>query len=282
MGFTREQPPEPGTWRHTLHEVIFEAETPRGKAFDIGLLVLIVASIVAVSLESVAPIRVRYGDELRWLEWAFTLAFTVEYVLRLIAVARPTSYALSFFGLVDLLSILPTYLSIFFAGSHSLIVIRALRLLRIFRVLKLGHFVGEARLLRVALVASTRKIIVFLGTVCTLVVIIGAAMYLIEDGRPGFHSIPHAIYWSIVTLTTVGFGDVVPQTGVGKFFASLVMISGYGIIAVPTGIVSVELAQATQAKVTAIACKVCSAEGHANDARYCKFCGAALSPPPGA
>jgi voltage-gated potassium channel len=263
-------------WRERLHEIIFEAETPAGKAFDLALLVCIVASVATVMLESVSSIRAQYGTILRALEWGFTILFTVEYVLRLICVGRPLRYATSFFGVVDLLAIAPTYLSIFFAGAQSLIVIRALRLLRIFRVLKLAHFVGEASMLREALRASMRKITVFLGTVLTVVVIVGALMYLVEGEASGFTSIPQGMYWAVVTLTTVGYGDVAPQTFVGKLLASGVMILGYGIIAVPTGIVTVELAQARRAPISTEACPDCGAGGHDSDAEFCKYCGAHL------
>jgi voltage-gated potassium channel len=263
-------------WRERLHEIIFEAETPEGKAFDVALLVCILASVVTVLLESVGTIRSQHGPLLRGLEWGFTLAFTVEYVLRLICVGKPLRYARSFFGIVDLLAIVPTYLSVFVAGAQSLIVIRALRLLRIFRVLKLVHFVGEARLLRAALYASVRKIIVFLGAVVTIVLIVGSLMYLVEGEASGFTSIPQGMYWAIVTLTTVGYGDIAPQTVTGKLLASIVMIMGYGIIAVPTGIVTVELAQARRIPITTEACPDCGAGGHDNNADFCKFCGARL------
>jgi voltage-gated potassium channel len=263
-------------WRGRLHEIIFEAETPEGKAFDVALLVCIVASVVTVLLDSVASIRAQHGVVLRALEWAFTILFTVEYVLRLATVGKPLRYARSFFGVVDLLAVVPTYLSVFFAGAQSLIVIRALRLLRIFRVLKLAHFVGEARMLQAAIHASLRKITVFLGTVLTLVLIVGALMYLIEGEASGFDSIPQGIYWAIVTMTTVGYGDIAPQTLLGKLLASVVMILGYGIIAVPTGIVTVELAQARRARVSTEACPECGAGGHDADADFCKFCGGKL------
>ena len=264
-------------WRYRLYKVIFEADTPGGKAFDVALLVCITLSIFAVILESVTQIRNDYGTVLRALEWLFTILFTVEYILRLICVGRPIRYAFSFYGLVDLLAVAPTYLSVVISGTQSLIVIRALRLLRVFRVLKLAHFVGEAKVLRAALRASIRKIIVFLGTVLILVLIIGALMYLVEGEETGFTSIPQSIYWAVVTLTTVGYGDVAPQTVLGKFLASIVMIIGYGIIAVPTGIVTVELSAARKATLTTKACAECSAEGHDPDARFCKDCGAELS-----
>lgn len=263
-------------WRRRLHEIIFEADTPAGKLFDVALLILIVISVLAVTLETVPELRIRYGSLLRLVEWVLTVLFTIEYVLRLSVVKRPLRYATSFYGIVDLFSILPTYLSIFFAGSQSLLVIRALRLLRVFRILKLAHFVVEARQLGAAVYASTRKIIIFLGVVSTLVVIIGASMYLIEGERGGFTSIPLAIYWAIVTLTTVGYGDIAPTTVLGKMFASVVMILGYAIIAVPTGIVTVELTNVHRKTRNTRACPACGLEGHDFDARHCKACGAEL------
>ena len=265
------------SWRGFLHEVIFEADTPLGRGFDVALIALILLSVLAVLLESVEGIRVAYGRELYWLEWAVTAVFTVEYLLRLAAVERPGAYARSFFGVVDLLAVLPTYVSLLVPGAQSLLVIRSLRLLRIFRILKMAHFVGEAQVLRRALHASSRKITVFLVTVSTLVLIIGAAMYLIEGPVHGFTSIPLSIYWAIVTMTTVGYGDLAPATVLGKMLASVVMIVGYGIIAVPTGIVTAELAlESRRLAVSNQACPVCSGEGHDADARHCKFCGAAL------
>ena len=259
--------------QNTIHEIIFEADTPAGKAFDVALLVLIILSVVAVMLESTKTIEVRYGDLLRTFEWIVTIIFTIEYVLRLYCVGKPARYARSFFGIVDLLAILPTYLSVIIPGAQSLLVIRALRLLRVFRVLKLAHFVGEASELRAALQASARKIIVFLGAVLTIVVIVGSLMYLIEGEENGFTSIPVSIYWAIVTMTTVGYGDIAPQTPLGKILASAIMIMGYGIIAVPTGIVSVELAGVTRRRITTQACPECGAGGHDGDAVHCKYCG---------
>lgn len=260
-------------WRARLHEIIFEAETPAGKAFDVGLMIVIVLSVIAVMLESVPSVKARYGPELRAFEWTVTVLFTIEYVLRLLCVGKPWQYARSFFGIVDVLAILPTYLSLFFTGAQSLLVIRALRLLRVFRVLKLVHFVGEAQMLHAAIRASMRKIVVFLGAVLTTVIIMGALMYLIEGGSSGYNSIPESIYWTIVTMTTVGYGDITPQTPLGKFLASALMILGYGIIAVPTGIVTVELAGAQRKSISTVACPVCSAEGHDTDATHCKYCG---------
>ena len=272
----REEDRSPTGWRSRLHEIIFEADTPAGRAFDLVLLVAIVVSVVAVVLESVASVRVRWGLLLRSMEWVFTGLFTVEYVLRLSCVGRPLRYATSFFGLVDLLAIVPTYLSLLVAGTHSLLVIRVLRLLRIFRVLKLVQFVGEANLLLQAIRASGRKILVFLGAVLTLVLILGTAMYLIEGEKNGFTNIPDSVYWAIVTLTTVGYGDLAPRTVVGRLLASVVMILGYAIIAVPTGIVTAEMAATRWKTVSTQACPQCAAEGHAPDAKHCKHCGARL------
>ena len=262
-------------WRHRLHEVIFEADTPTGKVFDVVLLLAIVASVIAVMLESVAEIRAEYGRALRRIEWTFTILFTVEYALRIVSVRRPTTYIFSFFGVVDLLSILPTYIAAV-GGGQSLIVIRALRLLRVFRVLKLGHFVGEAAVLRAALWSSRRKILVFLGAVLTVVLNIGALMYLIEGEESGFTSIPTSIYWAIVTLTTVGYGDITPETVPGKCLASFVMICGFAIIAVPTGIVASEISIASQKSVSTQSCRDCGSEGHELDASYCRHCGEPL------
>ncbi len=259
--------------RERLHEIIFGADTPLGKAFDVGLLMLIIASVLAVILESVSWISEDYGPVLRAFEWVVTLSFLGEYILRLYCVDKPWRYARSFYGIVDLLAILPTFLSLLFPGAQSLLVIRGLRLLRVFRVLKLVHFVGEASQLRVALQASLRKIIVFLGAVLAIVIIVGSAMYLIEGEEHGFDNIPLSIYWAIVTMTTVGYGDMSPETPLGKMLASVIMILGYGIIAVPTGIVSVELAGAARMTVTGRACPGCGAHGHDADARHCKFCG---------
>ena len=263
-------------WRARLHEIIFEADTPAGKYFDIALIVCILLSTLCVMLDSVRDIRAAYSETLNALEWVFTLLFTVEYGLRLACVRRPLRYAISFYGLVDLLSILPTYLSLLITGAHYLLVIRILRILRIFRVLKLVTYVGEARLLIRALRASRRKIGVFLFAVITLVVILGSLMYLIEGEANGFTSIPRSIYWAIVTLTTVGYGDIAPRTDLGQLLAAFVMILGYAIIAVPTGIVTVEMANVFRQSTNTRACPTCAAEGHDDNAVYCKFCGSPL------
>ena len=263
-------------WRQQLHSIIFEADTPAGKFFDVMVIVCISASVLVVILESVATLRDQYRGLFFTLEWIFTLLFTVEYVLRLLAVRRPLRYAFSFFGIVDLLSIIPTYLALFIPGVQSLIVIRVLRLLRLFRILKMVKYVREATILLTALRASQPKITVFLLTVLSVTVIVGAAMHLIEGPENGFTNIPMSMYWAIVTLTTVGFGDITPQTTPGRFLASILMVMGYGIIAVPTGIVSVELSRATKAYDEANACSGCGQMGHDLDAEYCKYCGEAL------
>jgi len=263
-------------WRQRLHEIIFEADTPLGKAFDVGLILSILLSVAAVMAESVTPLRQQYGELLVAVEWFFTISFTLEYLLRLLSVQRPLRYARSFFGVVDLLAILPTYLSLLLPGTHYLLVIRILRILRVFRVLKLVQYLDEARLLMQALRASSRKIQVFLFTVVTLMVIFGSLMYLLEGESNGFTSIPRSIYWTIVTMTTVGYGDISPQTELGQMVASVLMILGYGIIAVPTGIVTVEMSRQRHQTVSTQACPACGSEGHEPDARFCKDCGAEL------
>jgi len=264
-------------WRERVRVVIFEADTPPGKLFDVALFAAIVLSVVAVMLESVAPFRERHGPALLAAEWTFTALFTVEYVLRLASVPSPWSYARSFFGVVDLLAILPTYLSLLVPGAQSLIVIRGLRLLRIFRVFKLGRFLGEASILQEAMASSRHKIIVFLGTILILVTILGAAMYLIEGEENGFTSIPRAVYWAVVTMTTVGYGDIAPQTILGQILASAVMILGYSIIAVPTGIVTAEIVDAAAGRrITTRTCPHCMSEGHQPRARFCRDCGGEL------
>lgn len=264
------------SWKQTLHEIIFESDTPAGKLFDVILIISILLSVLAVMLDSIVPINKAHGGLLYGIEWLFTVLFTIEYVLRLVSVGRPALYAASFFGVIDLLAILPTYVSLIFPGTQYLLVIRILRVLRIFRVFKLVQYMGEARLLITALRASSRKITVFLFTVLTLVTIFGSLIYLIEGERYGFTSIPRSIYWAIVTLTTVGYGDISPQTAPGQAIAAVIMILGYGIIAVPTGIVTVEMSQAFKAPLSGQACPQCGAEGHDSDAQHCKYCGASL------
>ncbi len=266
--------PKPG-WRDTLHEVIFEADTPAGKTFDVLLIVSIVISVLAVVLESVTSIRTKYGAILITAEWFFTVVFTIEYILRLLSVRRPLNYATSFFGVVDFLSIIPTYLALFIPGGQTLMTIRGLRLLRVFRVFKLSAYVGEAQSLALALRASLRKIMVFVLAVITIAVIVGSFMHVVEGEDSGFTDIPTSVYWAIVTLTTVGYGDIAPVTPLGKTLACFVMMCGFGIIAVPTGIVSVEMSRIAKEETTQ-SCISCSLQGHAVDAVFCKFCGTKL------
>jgi len=264
-------------WRRRLYEIIFEAETAAGRAFDVALLWAIGLSILAVSLESVASVDESVGPWLVGAEWVLTALFTAEYVLRLMCVDRPLRYAFSFYGVVDLLSILPTYLGLFTGGARSLVTLRALRLLRVFRVLKLVHISREATTLIDALRASRSKIVVFLVAVSTLVMISGTLMYLVEgNADSGFSSIPRAMYWAVVTMTTVGYGDIAPKTPLGQLLAAMLMVSGYAIIAVPTGIVSAELVRAPRVAASG-GCRRCGVGNHTADARYCMRCGAALT-----
>ncbi len=274
---TKSKDTESYTLREHIHEIIFEADTPLGKLFDVVLLVTIVVSILSVILESVAEINRQYGHILRVLEWVITILFSIEYVLRIYAVRRPMKYIFSFYGLIDFLSLIPTYLSLFFSGTHYLAVLRSLRLLRIFRIFKLARYLGESAELLDALRRSRIKITVFLVSVVTLSLIIGSVMYVVEGPENNFSSIPMSMYWAIVTLTTVGYGDIAPVTQLGKTLASIVMLMGYGIIAVPTGIVTSELTAAQkELKVNTIACPSCSEEGHDDDAIHCKYCGFVL------
>ena len=263
-------------WRERGHVVIFESDTPAGKAFDVALILAILLSIAVVMLESVEGIRATHGPALRNAEWAFTLLFTLEYLLRLACVRRPVRYAGSFFGIVDLFSILPTYVSVLIPGAQALLVIRTLRILRVFRVLKLVNYVTESEALLRALHASRRKIAVFVVAVFSLVVIFGSLMYLIEGPEHGFTSIPRGLYWAIVTMTTVGYGDISPQTNLGQAIAACIMVLGYGIIAVPTGIVTAELTSAAPKDVSGQACPHCGAGGHRFDAVYCRLCATEL------
>ncbi|MBA2292236.1 MAG: ion transporter [Gemmatimonadales bacterium] len=261
-------------WRLTLHDVIFGHESRAGKYFDVALIISIIASVIAVMLDSVASINAEYGVALYVVEWLFTIIFTVEYALRLLCAPRPASYARSFFGLVDLASILPTYLSLLLPGSQYLQVIRVLRVLRVFRILKLAEYIGEADTLMVAIRNSRRKLSIFIATVLVLAVIFGAAMYFVEGRTNGFSSIPGSIYWTIVTITTVGYGDITPETPLGQALASIIMLIGYAIVAVPTGIVTVELTR--NRNRDGRRCDGCGAAGHDADARHCKRCGTRL------
>ncbi len=264
--------------KEKIHEIIFEADTPAGKFFDIFLMVMILASVLVVMLESIGELQVNYHEIFYVLEWIFTIFFTIEYGLRLYCVYNPMKYAKSFYGVVDLVSILPTYLSLLITGAHTLMVIRALRLFRVFRIFKLAHFLKEGHLILHALKASRAKITVFLVFILLIVMIMGSLMYLIESGaNTGFTSIPRSIYWAIVTLTTVGYGDIAPQTPVGQFVAAVIMIMGYVVIAVPTGIVSSELMNQKELQHNTQACRYCAEEGHDDDAIYCKYCGEQLN-----
>lgn len=263
-----------GKLKEKLFVVIFQSDTPAGKAFDVILLILISLSVIVVLLETVPVIIRDYRPLIIILEWIFTIAFTIEYLLRLYCVRKPMHYATSFYGVIDLLAILPTYLSLIIPGSQYFLTLRIFRLLRIFRIFKLGRYLVESDILKNAMIASRPKIIVFLMTVISIVIIIGSAMYVIEGGPDsGFTSIPASMYWAIVTLTTVGFGDITPITPLGKFLASILMITGYAIIAVPTGIVTVELAQATNRSKAQQVCANCGLKNHDVDANFCKNCG---------
>jgi voltage-gated potassium channel len=261
------------TLKQKLYSVIFEAETRAGQTFDIALLVLIVASVAVVSLESVVSLRKEHLHTFQLMEWAFTILFTIEYSLRIYSSERPLRYVFSFFGIVDFLAIIPTYISLFVVGSQYLLVIRVFRLLRVARIFRLTNFVNEGQVLTKALRASLTKISVFLGVVLMMVIVVGTLMYVIEGKESGYTSIPISIYWAIVTLTTVGFGDITPATPLGQLLASCLMIMGYGIIAVPTGIVSVELSRADKLDATSRVCPNCHKEGHSSDAKFCDNCG---------
>lgn len=265
-------------WRRRLHDVIYESNTTAGKAFDIALLLAIFISILVVVLDSVPEYHQQYGRFFLLVEWIFTGLFTVEYLLRLLVIQRPLRFVFSPLGLIDLLSILPSYLSVLYPGAQSLLVLRALRLLRVFRIFKLTHYIDEAQFLTSALRRSMRKIAIFMLVVLTLTVILGSVMYMVEGEKAGFTSIPTSIYWAVVTITTVGYGDIAPLTPLGKFIASVMMLIGYGIIAVPTGILSSELRKnpGNNGKSGEV-CPACGREGHDENARYCKWCGAAIN-----
>ena len=266
-------------WKHSLHEVIYEADTPLGKLFDIILVVLIVLSVILVMLESVKEVDERYHEILFTLEWVVTIFFSFEYIARIVSIKKPWKYIFSFYGIIDFVSTIPLYLSYLFAGSQVLLALRAFRLLRIFRILKLVKFLGEASQLKQALRASRTKITVFIYVVLILSIMMGTIMYLIEGDEAGFTSIPRSIYWTIVTLTTVGYGDIAPQTNLGQFLATVIMILGYGIIAVPTGIVTVEFTKRKGkhwVHTNTQACPSCSAEEHRDGAKHCYNCGELL------
>jgi len=266
-------------WKTKIHEIIYEADTPAGKLFDVVLLMAIIASIVLVMLESVKSFDNKFHNFLNISEWVITILFSLEYIARIISVKKPLKYITSFYGVIDLLSTIPKYLSLIFVGTHALVALRALRLLRVFRILKLARYLGASNNLLVALKASRVKISVFLFAVVIISIILGTIMYLVEGEENGFTNIPKSVYWCIVTLTTVGYGDIAPQTPLGQFIASLVMVLGYGIIAVPTGIVTAEM---TKTKETDIhtntqSCPNCSAGNHKDQAEFCYECGYQLN-----
>jgi voltage-gated potassium channel len=274
-------------WRRRLFIIIFESDTPAGRAFDLTLLVVIVASVAVVMLDSVTGVTARFGPFFTVLEWLFTAAFTLEYAARLACVERPARYARSFFGVVDLLAVLPAYLTFFFPGLHALIDVRVLRLLRIFRILKLTAYIREYRVLAQALRASGRKILIFISTVVLITILLGTVMYVVEGPENGFTSIPISIYWAVTTITTVGFGDITPKTDLGRAIASFMMLLGWGILAVPTGIVTAELAgeRLSQRRTEATGsappaperrCARCGTGNHQVSAAFCQDCGAAL------
>ena len=270
----RLRPPENASEaRHRTFDVIFGHETKPGRNFDLVLIVAILASVLVVMVESVASVRDQHGALLRAAEWGFTIVFTIEYVTRLWCVGRPALYARSALGVIDLLAILPTYISVLLPGGQVLAVVRILRVLRVFRILKLAHYSGEASVLMAALRASRYKITVFVFAVMTIVAVVGSLMFLIEGPEGGFTSIPRGVYWAVVTLTTVGYGDIAPQSPLGQGLATIVMVMGYGIIAVPTGIVTAEIAFASRPSAGGAACAGCSREGHDRDAVFCKWCG---------
>ncbi len=264
-------------WKIKLHEIIYEADTKAGKLFDIILLFAIFTSVLLVMLESVEEINQNYATQLNVAEWFITILFTIEYILRIISIDKPSKYIFSFYGSIDFLSTIPKYLALYFTGTHSLVALRALRLLRVFRILKLARFIGASNNLLKALKASKAKIAVFLFFVVILCVILGTVMYMIEGAENGFTSIPRSVYWAIVTMTTVGYGDIAPHTPFGQFIASIIMILGYGIIAIPTGIVSSEMTKANTVHTNTQSCQNCAIEGHKDDAEYCYHCGDKLN-----
>ena len=271
---------QPKNWRVKLHEIIYEADTFAGKLFDITLLMVILFSILLVMLESVEKIGTKYTSVLNVLEWIITVLFTLEYIARIVAVKKPKTYLLSFYGIIDLLSTIPKYISLFVVGTHSLIALRALRLLRVFRILKLSRFIGESANFGRALKRSRAKISVFISFVIVLCIILGTVMYLVEGAQEsGFTSIPRSVYWAVVTLTTVGYGDIAPVTDLGQFIASLIMILGYGIIAIPTGIITSEMTKTEKKLIpnNTQNCPNCSNAYHQDKAEYCHNCGHKLN-----
>ena len=264
------------TSREKLYEIIFEADTKNGKIFDIGLIILIALSIMLVMLDSMESVSSLYHRQLRIAEWTITILFTIEYALRIYIVQKPEQYVFSMYGIIDLLAILPTYLGLIVVGGQSLMVIRAIRLLRVFRILKLGRYTRAGRFLILAMYKSREKIFIFLFFIMTIVIIFGTIMYMVEGDQNGFSSIPTSIYWAIVTLTTVGYGDISPATSTGQFLASVIMILGYAIIAVPTGIVTSEMMH-MKTSTNSQVCSMCLFDQHDDDALFCKKCGQSLN-----
>ncbi len=262
--------------RNKIHEVIFEADTKAGLRFDIILLILIVLSVITVIIDSVIVMHDRYGSFLLIAEWVFTILFTIEYGLRIFSVKKPFKYIFSFYGIIDFLSILPSYISVFIPGSQFFLLIRTLRILRVFRILKLMRYVKASRIILLSLRESRYKISVFLGSVMVIVTIMGSIMYLIEGPDNGFRSIPQSMYWAIVTLTTVGYGDIAPQTYLGQAIASVIMLLGYSIIAVPTGLITLEMSHNVDKAKNTQVCQNCHCGKHDDDAKYCKYCGEKL------
>ncbi|MEZ9516635.1 ion transporter [Vibrio splendidus] len=265
--------------KHHLYVIIFGTHTPAGRAFDISLIVAILASLLVLILESIPNVMTEWSQQLRYIEYTFTALFTLEYLLRLYCSPKPKSYATSFYGVVDLLAILPTYLAIIFPGASFMGVVRLLRVMRIFRILKLVRYLQDSNILLRSLLMTRRKILIFFSTVGILVVIFGALIFVIEGPENGFTSIPHSIYWAIVTITTVGYGDMIPQTALGKAIASLTMLLGYSILAVPTGIITAELSNEMNSHKELVKCPNCNRAGHDSDAMYCKHCASELADP---
>ena len=277
------KPTDKNSWRHKLHEIIFEADTPMGKLFDVILLILILLSVIVVMLESVKSIDLQYHRLFYVFEWIITIFFTLEYIARIITVKKPKHYIFSFYGIIDFIATIPLYLSFIFIGSNYLLTVRALRLLRVFRILKITRYVGEGNKLRKSLIASRVKIFIFIFAILIVAVIAGTLMYLIEGEESGFKSIPVSVYWCIVTLTTVGFGDIAPVTAAGRFLATFIMILGYGVIAVPTAIISTQYMSRDReegsVQLNTQSCRNCGASGHKDGAEFCYSCGEELFPP---
>lgn len=262
--------------REELYEIIFKSDTPKGKIFDVALILVICASVITIMLDSVSSLKMRYGYWFTFLEWIFTILFTIEYLLRIYSSNDRKKYIFSFFGIIDLISIIPSYIGILFPEVLYLLSIRSVRIIRIFRILKLSHYVNEANHLTKALALSQRKILVFFSSVFLLITILGSIIYVVEGEKNGFTNIPISMYWAVVTLTTVGYGDIAPKTSLGQFISSIVMLTGYSIIAIPTGIVTVSISEAMKQNLSQVVCKNCSKDSHEKEASYCCRCGNSL------